>query len=128
MLNCSSDRIIATLVEIVTQAIDEQMDGLIKELAGEFAVELRQRDGKCNRQAAIDSIDWRSRAISGTPLTDGYHFAQTLTNDYGRPYGSGANIYTGISGRAAFGPPVTVNRPARVAPQILIADAPGGGS
>jgi Capsule assembly protein Wzi len=85
------------------QAIDAQMDGLIKELAGEFALELRQRDGKCNRQAAIDSIDWRSRAISGTPLTDGYHFAQTLTNDYGRPYGSGANIYTGISGRAAFG-------------------------
>jgi Capsule assembly protein Wzi len=86
------------------RAVDEQMDGLIKELAGEFAVELRQRDGKCNRQAAIDSIDWRSRAISGTPLTDGYHFAQTLTNDYGRPYGTGANIYTGISGRAAFGP------------------------
>ena len=73
------------------RAVDEQMDGLIKELAGEFALELRQRDGKCNRQAAIDSIDWRSRAISGTPLTDGYHFAQTLTNDYGRPYGSGAN-------------------------------------
>jgi hypothetical protein len=79
------------------------MDVLIKDLADEFAIELRQRDGECNRQAAIDSIDWRSRAIAGTPLTDGYHFAQTLTNDYGRPYGSGANIYTGISGRAAYG-------------------------
>ncbi len=44
-----------------------------------------------------------ARAIAGAPLTDGYHFAQTLTNDYGRPYGSGANIYTGISGRAAYG-------------------------
>jgi len=86
------------------RAVDERMDGLIKELAGEFAPELRQRDGKCNRQVAIDSVDWRSRAISGAPLTDGYHFAQTLMNDYGRPYGSGANIYTGISGRAAFGP------------------------
>jgi hypothetical protein len=84
-------------------AVDEQMAVLIKDLAGEFAVELRQRDGECNHQAAIDSIDWRSRAIAGAPLTDGYHFAQTLTNDYGRPYGSGANIYTGISGRAAYG-------------------------
>ncbi len=85
------------------KAVEEQMDVLVKNLAGEFAGELRQRDGECNRQAAIDSIDWRSRAIAGAPLTDGYHFAQTLTNDYGRPYGNGSNIYTGISGRAAFG-------------------------
>ncbi len=85
------------------KAVDEQMNSLIKDLAGEFALELRQRDGECNRQAAIDSIDWRSTAISGAPLTDGYHFAQTITNDYGRPYGRGANIYTGISSRAAFG-------------------------
>jgi hypothetical protein len=85
------------------EVVNEQMNSLIKNLAGEFAAELRQRDGECNRQAAIDSIDSRSTAIAGTPLTDGYHFAQTLTNDYGRPYGRGANIYTGISGRAALG-------------------------
>jgi hypothetical protein len=86
------------------EGVDEQMNKLIRELANEFAVELRQRDGQCNRQAAIDSIDWRSSAIAGTPITDGYHFAQTLTNDYGRPYGQGENLYTGISGHAAFGP------------------------
>ena len=85
------------------EAVDEQMNSLIKYLAGEFAAELRQRDGECNRQAAIDSVYSRSTAIAGAPLTDGYHFAQTLTNDYGRPYGRGANIYSGISGRAAFG-------------------------
>ncbi len=85
------------------QAADEQADVLIRDLAGEFAVELRQREGQCNRQAAIDSIDSRSTAIAGAPLTDGYHFAETITNDYGRPYGRGANIYTGISTRAALG-------------------------
>jgi hypothetical protein len=85
------------------EEVDEQMNRLIRELANEFAVELRQRDGQCNRQAAIDSIDWRSSAIAGTPLTDGYHFAQTLTNDYGRPYGQGSNIYTGIAARATSG-------------------------
>ena len=72
------------------EVVNEQMNSLIKNLAGEFAAELRQRDGECNRQAAIDSIDSRSTAIAGAPLTDGYHFAQTLTNDYGRPYGRGA--------------------------------------
>ncbi len=85
------------------EAVDEQMEVLIKDLAGEFAVELRQREGECNRQAAIDSVYSRSTAIAGAPLTDGYHFAQTLVDDYGRPYGRGANIYSGISGRAAFG-------------------------
>jgi hypothetical protein len=82
----------------------EQTNSLIRDLAREFAAELRQRDGQCNRQAAIDSIAWRSSAIAGTPLTDSYHFAQTLTNDYGRPYGQGENLYTGISGHATLGP------------------------
>src|SRR6201999_2374295 len=85
------------------EEVGEQMRSLMKDLAVEFAVELRQRDGECNRQAAIDSIDSRSTSIAGAPLTDGYHFAQTITNDYGRPYGRGGNIYTGISSRAAFG-------------------------
>ena len=98
-----SNKSITRMLSTPMKRVDEQMNSLIKELAGEFAVELRQRDGECNRQAAIDSIYWRSTAIAGAPLTDGYHFAQTLTNDYGRPYGRGSNIYTGISGRAAFG-------------------------
>jgi len=86
------------------EAVSEQTNRLIKDLAREFAVELRQQDGRCNRQVAIDSIDWRSSAIAGAPLTDGYHTAQTLINDYGRPYGQGSNLYTGISLRAAAGP------------------------
>src|SRR5271165_7104598 len=86
------------------EVVDAQMNSSIRALASEFAVELRQRDGQCNRQATIDTIAWRSSAIAGPPLSDGYHFAQTLTNDYGRPYGQGANLYTGISGHAAFGP------------------------
>ncbi len=86
------------------EEVSEQTNRSIRDLAGEFAVELRQRDGECHRQAAIDSIDWRSSAIAGAPVTDGYHFAQTLTNDYGRPYGQGSNLYTGISARAASGP------------------------
>jgi hypothetical protein len=83
---------------------DEQVNSLVRDLAHEFRAELRQRDGECNHQASIDSIDWRSTAIAGAPLTDGYHFAQTLTNDYGRPYGQGSNIYTGVSGHVASGP------------------------
>ena len=103
-----SARLIAEAQEYQTdldsqEEVSEQANRLIRDLAREFAVELRQRDGECHRQAAIDSIDWRSSAIAGAPVTDGYHFAQTLTNDYGRPYGQGSNLYTGISARAASG-------------------------
>ena len=85
------------------EGVDEQMNSLVKALAREFADELRQRDGECNRQATIDSIYSRSSVIAGPPITDGYHFAQTLVNDYGRPYGQGENLYSGIAARAASG-------------------------
>jgi hypothetical protein len=41
--------------------------------------------------------------ISGQPLTDGYHFGQTILNDYGRPFGEGFNTVDGFSGSASEG-------------------------
>src|SRR5205807_9595575 len=35
---------------------------------------------------------------------DDYHFANTLVNDFGRPFGHGANAITGISSRTVAGP------------------------
>jgi hypothetical protein len=42
--------------------------------------------------------------LSGTPLTDDYHFAKTFTDDFGRPFGRGINEITGASARAVVGP------------------------
>jgi Capsule assembly protein Wzi len=88
---------------------DEKVDAasalLMRDLGREFALELRQQDGLMReRQGAIESIDFRSSSIAGAPTADGYHFAQTLTNDYGRPYGEGENVYTGVTLRASSGP------------------------
>jgi Capsule assembly protein Wzi len=84
---------------------DKQSALLMRDLDREFALELRQQDGLMRqRQGAIESIDFRSSSIAGAPSTDGYHNAQTLTNDYGRPYGEGENVYTGITLRASSGP------------------------
>ena len=44
-----------------------------------------------------------ARAISGTPLRDSFHLGSTVINDYGRPYQSGFNNYSGASGYAAAG-------------------------
>jgi hypothetical protein len=42
--------------------------------------------------------------ISGPVLSDGYHFAQSVINDYGRPFGEGANSVSGFTSHASAGP------------------------
>ncbi len=77
---------------------------LYRALAQEFAPEVARWDGGRNRGAEVESIYARFTGISGPPLTDGYHFGQTITNDYGRPYAEGLNTVTGLSARAEAGP------------------------
>ncbi|HUK22934.1 MAG TPA: capsule assembly Wzi family protein [Terriglobales bacterium] len=83
---------------------DGQGDGIVNQLAGEFAPESAWLEGSANLDAAVDSVYSRATSISGSPLRDGYHFAQTIINDYGRPYGEGFNNITGITAHAVAGP------------------------
>lgn len=73
-------------------------------LQAEFNDETGSRNGAANVGLRLDSIYTRVTAISGTPLRDGFHFGQTIVNDYGRPYGEGFNNVTGLSGSAVAGP------------------------
>jgi Capsule assembly protein Wzi len=78
--------------------------GLLRSLKEEFAVERQQMNGGRNVEFRLESVDQRSTSIAGRPLTDGYHFAETIVDDYGRPFARGENDYTGFSVRAAKGP------------------------
>ena len=51
----------------------------------------------------FESVYSTARAISGTPLRDSYHLGSTIVNDYGRPYESGFNNYSGASGYISAG-------------------------
>lgn len=73
-------------------------------LASEFHAEIERLDGASNLGATVESLYTRTTGISGTPLTDGYHFGQTIINDYGRPYGEGFNNVSGVTARAVAGP------------------------
>jgi hypothetical protein len=77
----------------------QQYQALIRE----FSRELALLDGGQNRSLQMESVYTRSMGISGPPLTDAYHFGETLTNDYGRPYQEGFSNITGISGWATSG-------------------------
>lgn len=73
-------------------------------LGPEFADETARLAGGANFGISLDSIYSRFTGISGLPLRDGLHFAQTVVNDYGRPYARGFNNLTGFSGHAVAGP------------------------
>jgi membrane-associated phospholipid phosphatase len=77
---------------------------IYRTLAQEFATETARLDGAPNVGARLDSVYTRAMGISGTPLRDGYHFGQTIINDYGRPYWEGFNNVTGVTADAEVGP------------------------
>jgi hypothetical protein len=73
-------------------------------LKAEFAGDLGHFNGSGTSEVRVDSIYTRYLGVSGTPLDDGYHFGQTLTNDYGRLYGPGSNVVSGASASGSAGP------------------------
>src|SRR5581483_27429 len=77
---------------------------IYKTLVSEFGCENAQLGGGRNLGAQIESVYARFTGIGGKPLTDGYHFGQTIINDYGRPYSEGLNTIGGVSARAEAGP------------------------
>ena len=77
---------------------------LVDELQKEFQPELGGGADRGQTIARLESAYFRGENISGVPLTDGYTFAQTRINDFGRPYGEGFNSVTGFSTYATRGP------------------------
>jgi membrane-associated phospholipid phosphatase len=72
-------------------------------LRQEFVPELALLAGGSNRAIHLESVYVRVTDISGPPLTDGYHFGQTIYNDFGRPFQEGFNSIAGFSGWATAG-------------------------
>ena len=92
------------LLEEVSGEVDESNPDeawrLYSALAREFSTEL---NGGETDYIGLDSVYARVTSISGPPLTDGYHFGQTIVNDYGRPYQRGTNALTGFSASGSGG-------------------------
>ena len=84
--------------------LSEEAAGLHLRLAQEFAYEIGLLGGGRNFTANLDSVYARAVSISGPPLTDSYHFGQTVSYDFGRPFQRGTNGQAGGSFRAAAGP------------------------
>ena len=84
------------LVEVEGQGGPEA-DKIYRLLETEFRDELEGKGGDGRFRGRVESVYARVTAISGEPLTDGNHFGQTLTNDFGRPYEEGFKSVDGFS-------------------------------
>ena len=102
-LECA--RLLAEAHDIIDDQGNSTTAPLLAALDQEFVHETNLIDGvHHNVGAQAESAYERFTDIAGTPLRDGYNFGQTIVDDFGRPYGQGANSITGLSGRAEYGP------------------------
>lgn len=81
-----------------------EVQEIYRALASEFKYESELTNGERNLNGQLESVYSRFLGISGTPLTDNFHFGQSLLNDAGRPYEEGFNNVDGASGWTAAGP------------------------
>lgn len=93
----------ATADNIDANPDDEEARETYLALVDEFENDQEVMYGQRTAHAEFDSVYTLLRGITDTPLNDSYHLGQTIVNDYGRPYQSGFNDYTGFSGRAEAG-------------------------
>ncbi len=96
------------LSEASDRVVDDEGSGegarLYQDLEREFSNEIELLGGGNNGEFRLESLYTRATETTGKPLTDGYHFAQTVINDFGRPEEQGFNNVSGISGWASEGP------------------------
>jgi membrane-associated phospholipid phosphatase len=83
---------------------DDEVARIHTQLTQEFAYEVNLLSGGHNLTANVESVYARAVSISGPALTDGYHFGQTVSYDFGRPFERGTNGQIGGSFSGAAGP------------------------
>jgi hypothetical protein len=80
-----------------------EASGLIELLQREFRSEAESSATDVSGAFRLESLYSRTEHISGRPVFNGYNFAQTQINDFGRPYGEGWSTVNGFSAYATHG-------------------------
>lgn len=89
---------------IESGAKNDEARWIFTALVREFRPDIdRSNGGDAPPRAQLESVYTQLRGISGTTLRDSFHLGQSIVDDYGRPYESGFNDYSGFSARASAG-------------------------
>lgn len=86
---------------------DDEANGnaqmLVSQLEREFRAEMQPLEASEGAAFRIESLYSRTEYMSGRPIDDGFHFAQSQINDFGRPYSQGWNTVNGFSSYSTWG-------------------------
>ena len=82
---------------------DQQAQEIYLVLMREFQADVERAIGVPRFHVQPQTVYTMLRGIAGTPLRDSYHLGESIVDDYGRPYQSGFNNYTGFSAFAEGG-------------------------
>jgi len=96
MLERSADR-------IETDKGNDEARAIYRTVLHEVQPDIEHTTDSLHPRVELESVYTQLRGIAGTPLRDSFHLGQTIINDYGRPYESGFNNYSGFSARAEAG-------------------------
>jgi hypothetical protein len=99
MLEDAADRLEDADSSPLTDEAQQLFDALSRETSKGKPAPCAARKGT----AYVESVYSVVRGINGTPLRDSFHLGSTIVNDYGRPFASGFNNYSGLSGYASAG-------------------------
>ncbi len=99
MLDVAAGRLVDAEPGPVTDEARAIYQSLMHELSPDIQGPCLAHEGSFRQESAYSA----ARAISGTSLRDSFHLGSTVVNDYGRPYESGFNSYSGLSGYATAG-------------------------
>jgi len=89
---------------LADESANRAASALVERLRREFSFEVGLLDDGRNTTANLESVYVRAVSISGPALTDGFHFGQTVSYDFGRPFERGMNGQVGGAFRATMGP------------------------
>jgi hypothetical protein len=93
----------ARIQDADASAASDEAQGIYDALLHELRDDTQGPCSALKGSSRVESVYTVAREISGTPLRDSFHLGSTIINDYGRPYESGFNNYTGASGYASAG-------------------------
>lgn len=96
MLEMTADR-------IESDSKNDEARAIYSALVREFKPAIDRGAGEAPPKIELESVYTHFRGIGGTSLRDSFHLGQTIVDDYGRPYESGFNDYSGFSARAMAG-------------------------
>lgn len=82
---------------VESEAKAAEAANLVGALKEEFRQEIRVLGGDPAAQATVESTYTRAMEITGALLRDSFHFGQTISDDFGRPFNTGFNNVTGFS-------------------------------